>query len=394
MKHPKTLLGACALLVVALWLPTPPPATARSHSGIKAKLPLWDRVLYKRFERADRLAQRAAKLVTKGKHLAAAALLDQAIRIRPYAASLWFDLGTAYSFAGRYADCVKAMHKARKIDAEYKKNLSAFRLGLCLSLTKRIGEGIKEYLKVRPSRWVPEDVLHWNLADDYMALGRLAEAVQRYRDALRRNPGQRVLHFALAVALDRSGRFRSAQRQLRRANRLDPTGASLNSGDIIWLPSHDHHYYRALRAFSLGRRAEALGHWQRFLRADPKGPWSYVVGRRLLRLRTDPITKAELGSPDAGVDAELLAAALTGVQPALRRCLGAAPPTGIAAHLGVRIKIEATRRGVARLDTSGAVGRLPTELAGCLQTALGKVRWTQAIKGRAKATFSFALVGP
>jgi len=382
------------ILTALAFLSLTTPATARSWTGSKSNLKLWDRVLYKRYERAEKLAEKAQQHAARGRYKQAVAVLNQAIRIRPYAASLWFNLGTVYSYAGTYKPCVTALYKARKLDAKYKSNLTSFRLGLCLSMCNRPGEGVSEYQKVSPSRWVTSAVLNWNMADNYMALGRVKEAAQHYRLSLQSNAGQRVLHFALAVALDRAGKLRSADRQLQRANRLDPTGASLNDKDIIWLPHYDHLYYRALRAHSRGLRGEALQWWQKFAIASPTGPWGYVIGRRISLLRTAPFTPRDVSLQKGAADLTIVAEALTQSHTALRRCLGAIAKPTLAELRGLRVGIVAGRRGVTKVTELKSFGSLPPAPGACIRTALRKVRWSKVLKTADPITFSFSLVGP
>jgi len=384
----RVILTALALLIAST------PASARKWKGSKRHLKLWDRVLYKRYERAQKLAKQAKQHASRGRYSQAVALLRRAIRIRPYAASLWFNLGTVYSYSGKYKPCLTALYKARTLNPKHQKNLTHFRLGLCLSMSGRISEGVTEYNKVYPSRWVTSAVLNWNRADNYMALGRLKEAAQHYQSSLRSNPGQRVLHFALAVALDRAGKLRSADRQLKRANRLDPTGGSLNGKDIIWLPSHDHLYYRALRAFSLRRRGEALKWWQEFAAAAPSSPWSYVIGQRVKLLRTGPFTPRDVSLDKGAANLKEVAAALTGSHLALRRCLGTAAAPKMADLRGLRVGLVVGRRGISRVTVIKRYGPVPSAPGTCVRAALRKVRWKKSLKTADPITISFSLVGP
>lgn len=388
----RVILTALALLMLST--PVSAPASARKWKGSKVHLKLWDRVLYKRYERAQKLADQAKQHSSRGRYKEAEAVLKRAIRIRPYAASLWFNLGTVYLYAGSYKPCLTALNKTRKLNPKHKKNLTSFRLGLCLSMSGRINEGLAEYNKVYPSSRVTSAVLNWNRADNYMALGRLKEAAKHYRSSLRSNPGQRVLHFALAVALDRAGKLRSADRQLRRANRLDPTGETINSKDIIWLPSYDHLYYRALRAFSLRRRGEALQWWQKFAAAAPSSPWGYVIGRRVSLLRTGPITPKDVSLQKGAADLKELAAALTQSHAALRGCLGTATSPKLAELRGLRVGLVIGRRGISRVTVIKRYGPGPSASGTCVRTALRKVRWKKSLKTATPITFSFSLVGP
>jgi len=381
------LIGLALLLL-------PTAADARKWKGSKRHLKLWDRVLYKRYQRTQKLAEQAHQHSSRGRYKQAEALLKQAIRIRPYAASLWFNLGEVYSYAGSYKPCVAALRKTRKLNASHKKHLTAFRLGLCLSLSGRIGDGLVEYQKVSPSRWVTRAVLSWNVADNYMALGRLKEAAQHYRTSLRANPGELVLHFALAVALDRDGKVRSADRQMVQANRLDPTGSTLNSKDIVWLPGHDHLYYRALRAYSLRRRGAALTWWQKFMTAAPQSPWAFVIGRRVSLLRKAPFTAKEVSLQKGTADPKALAAALTLSHAVLRKCLGSNTAPTLTELRGLRLGVVAGRRGPTRVTVLKQFGAHPASTKPCLHSALRKLRWNKLLKNSDPITFSFSLVGP
>ncbi len=380
------------ILLALLFLPTP--AAARKWKGSKRHLKLWDRVLYKRYQRTEKLAETAKQHASRGRYKQAVAVLNQAIRIRPYASGLWFNLGTVHSYAGNYKPCVDALRTARKLNSKHKIHLTSFRLGLCLSMSGRISEGVVEYRKVTPSRWVTRAVLNWNMADNYMALGRLKEAVGHYQTSLVANPGQLVLHFALAVALDRAGKLRSADRQLQRANRLDPTGASLSGKDIIWLPSHDHLYYRALRAFSLRQRGEALRWWKKFVSVSPRSPWNFVIERRVSLLRKAPFTPKDVSLQKGAADLKELAATLTRSHVALRSCLGSNTTPKLADLRGLRVGIVSGRHGPTRITILKHFGTLPSSTKTCIQSALRKASWTKILKTRNPISFSISLVGP
>ncbi len=371
------------------------PASARSSKS-KRHLKLWDRVLMGRYKQTEKLVREARKHSTRGRFRKAEALLRRAIKIRPYAAKLRYLLGSVHLFAGSYRGCVKALKEARKLDKTFNKNLVAFRLGLCLSMSGSIREGISEYLKVHASRWVSTSLLYWNLADSYMALGRPTRALSYYQAAVRSNPGLRVLHFAVAVAMDRAGQSRSADRQLRRANRLDPTGASLDDKDIVWLPSYDHLYYRALRAQSLHLRGKALQYWQRFMKAAPRSPWSYVVSRRVKALRLAPFEAKGISLDKGAADLKLVAAELTKLHGRLRRCLGTTQvPLKLSLMRGARLGLLLTRRSLSRVTVIGRFGAPGGgQVASCLGAPLRKVPWSRIIKGSSPVSLSFSLVGP
>ena len=394
------LLLWLAAIVVTQGLVTPSAALAQKGRGAPpgSGRSLWDkRVLFGRIQRADKLVQLADQALRKQRFGQAKTLLAKAILLRPYAASLWFGLGSIYSMTGQYHKCVTTIRKARRLEPKFRPSLVAFRLAFCLSLTRRITEGLVEYRKVVSGQWVTQTVLHWNMGDNYMALGRLTEAIRHYRHALRYNPGEKVLYFALAVALDRDGRHRAAERQIRRALQLDPNAESLDSKSVIWLPSHDHYYYRALRWAVLGRRVKALKAWQTFAaRAHGKGPWRYVIRRRLEQLRTTPLDVKNIKPWGVGaLDKGLLVHTISKALPTLRQCLGAqGTPQTAAAYRGLRLKLKASHKGLQSLSLDQRLGALPTNATSCLQSTLRKLPWRKLVTNKGDVRFAFDIVGP
>lgn len=357
--------------------------------------PLWERVMSDRRERIDRLLREADALLGKRRFQQALSLLQGATTKNPHAPPLWFALGTIHSYSEQYGDCAKALETCRRLDPHYQPSLLAFRLGLCLSLSGRIAEGIREYQKATVTAQVGGEVLHWNLGDSHMALGRLEEAVSHYEAALRLNPARQVLHFALAVALDRQGQWEAASRRMSYALQLDPTGSSLSSGDILWLPAYDHHYYRALLHLVRGQRAQALGHYQKFFQAAPRSPWRFVMRLRAEGLRTQPLVAQELQARHGPLDPAKAAALLVGKHPALRRCLGTAPETWTLPELkGVAVTVNLQQGRPTGVKVNVTAGEVPVTASACLQRALAPIRWAGALRGRDSAGFTVEIVGP
>lgn len=390
----------CSLLAAGVPLGSGEP-TAQAQPSAKTpqhelpRLKLWDRVMRERWEKTDRLLRQADALLAKREFPRATELLERAIAARPYAPALWFALGTVHSLAERYTDCVKALNKCRSLDPKFRPDLLAFRLGLCLSLSGRIAAGIAEYRRVKASDEVGGEVLHWNLGDNHMALGRLEEAVTHYEEALRLNPGRPVLHFALAVALDRQGRWDSATRRVRYGLRLDPLGKSLDSGDILWLPPHEHTYYRALISVARGERAQALNYLQRFHRADPRSSWRFVMRLRADGLRTRPIEEGDLRAPRGPLDAARAASALASRQEAMRRCLGTLPESWTVTDLrGVTLAIALSPGRPPVTQVGPTAGAPPSTAAACLQREVAGARWGGVLKGREAASWTLEIVGP
>ena len=73
-------------------------------------------------------------------------------------------------------------------------------------------------IRIRPD-FVDSHINLGNLLDD---LGRLPEAIARYREALALNPANPLLRYNLALALERGGAGEEAIGHYREALRLDP----------------------------------------------------------------------------------------------------------------------------------------------------------------------------
>ncbi|MDY0002555.1 MAG: tetratricopeptide repeat protein [Polyangia bacterium] len=388
------ILCVLVFLPASLWLDDAPRAEAAPASKA-SRAPLWERVMSDRRKMTDRLLGQADALLTKQQFAQAAALLEKAISSRPFAAELWFALGTVHSHAERFGDCVEALRKSRSLDPKFQSNLVSFRLGLCLSLSGRIAEGIREYRKVTATGGVGGEVLNWNLGDSLMALGRLEEAISRYQAALQLNPMRQVLHFALAVALDRQGQWEASNRRMKVALGLDPAGKSLDSSDILWLPPYEHLYYRALIHLARGARAQALDHYLKFHQAAPRSPWRFVMRLRGEGLRSRPVEALELQAQRGPLDAEKAALAISGRQSSLRACLGTLPERWALQELkGVSLAITLQQGKAAQFKVSPLVGEVRAAAQACLQKELGLVRWAGALKGREPAAFTVELVGP
>lgn len=395
MKTRTLAVWLLATLVMPWFWPSPSVASPAAPTDRRLpRLMLWDRVLRERWEKTERLLEEADALLKKRKYAQSVGRLEEALRIRPDAASLWFGLGTVHSFAGNYPDCVKALSRCRVLDPKLREDLVAFRMALCLSLSGRIAAGIAEYQKVS-SREVSPAILHWNLGDNFMALGRLVEAATQYETALRHAPGRAVLHLALAVTLHRQGKRPAALRRAKLAVRLDADGRSLGSDEILWLPAHEHHYYRAVHHLAAGERAQALAQWQRFVAADPESPWRHVMGLAAAELTTRALAEEDIRQVKGTLDQGQVAATLTTRQAALSRCLGTATgPVPLSDLRGVSMVIILDQGRLGSAEVNATAGELPSKAAACLRAELGRVSWSAVATGRDAVSFTLELAGP
>lgn len=97
---------------------------------------------------------------------------------------------------------------------------------------------------------------HYNLGVRYHQSGRIAEAMDQYREALRVRPNDPDTHNNLGVALLASGRAEEAVGHYHQALRANPNYSSA-------------HYNMGLALQSLGKVAEAMDHYRQALKLKP-----------------------------------------------------------------------------------------------------------------------------
>ncbi|HEY2899146.1 MAG TPA: tetratricopeptide repeat protein [Polyangia bacterium] len=138
-----------------------------------------------------------------------------------------------------------------------------------------------------------------NVAELLMAVGRLPEAEDRYREAIRADtdaPDRRLRdhslalsYYGLGVALDRDGQSGGAREMIGRALALDPGMALLHLGqqpgsDVSFVPAGDVHYYLALGHLVAERTDEAEEAFRAFIAAQPGGRWENPARAHLAAL--------------------------------------------------------------------------------------------------------------
>jgi tetratricopeptide (TPR) repeat protein len=145
----------------------------------------------------------------------------------------------------------------------------------------------------------PDAVVAANVAELLMAVGRLPEAEDRYREAISADndaPDRRLRdhtlalsYYGLGVALDRDGKPAGAHEMIGRALLLDPGMALLHLGqqpgsDVSFVPAGDVHYYLALAHLVAERTDEAEEAFRAFLAAQPGGRWEKPARAHLAAL--------------------------------------------------------------------------------------------------------------
>jgi tetratricopeptide (TPR) repeat protein len=118
------------------------------------------------------------------------------------------------------------------------------------------------------ARRIDVDRAHGNLAETYMMVGRLEDAIEMYELAAARS-GEISTVYGLAVALDRDGQ-RTRARQL--VVGLKQTGFEQWQDQVLreetfYVPEGEKYYYFALVEEALGYHEQALVHWDQFIRS-------------------------------------------------------------------------------------------------------------------------------
>ncbi len=105
-----------------------------------------------------------------------------------------------------------------------------------------------------------------NLAENYMMVGRLEEALATYPEAIRLRPSTTTL-YGYAVALDRDEQGAKAREIIASlgTSAFEEFRRSVESGEAFYVPLGEVFYYFALAEESLGLSDRALIDWERFL---------------------------------------------------------------------------------------------------------------------------------
>ena len=105
-----------------------------------------------------------------------------------------------------------------------------------------------------------------NLAETYMMLGKLEDAIEMYREALR-GASDTSTWYGFAVALDRDERGRQALEVIQSLGKdqRDAFHLKVIKGDTFFVPEGEKFYYFALSDEAFGFDDEAIDNWKRFI---------------------------------------------------------------------------------------------------------------------------------
>lgn len=105
-----------------------------------------------------------------------------------------------------------------------------------------------------------------NLAETYMMLGNLDQALETYKDALR-GASDTATWYGYAVALDRDERTQQALDVIKSLGRdqRDLFHSKVSKGETFFVPDGEKYYYFALVDEALGYHDEAISYWRQFM---------------------------------------------------------------------------------------------------------------------------------
>jgi tetratricopeptide (TPR) repeat protein len=352
----------------------PPPVDVDERGG--APSGFWERVLHP----ADpsfqpHLAAARSLLEQPDAQAAAQALphLDQAQALAPEHPEIHWLRGLAAERLRRWEVCAESYGRLYAMDPAYTPTLvprgreAAWALdaglGLCLAQRGQYEAAIAQLKRIASRGAVPFEV-YVNMAESYMALGRLAEAIDTLVQVSRHhNPSARVEH-VLAAAYDRRQMPDQAREHLRTALRLGPM-ALLDAPDQIFTPPEESLYYLGLAHVENGDLERALFSFRHYLHVHGNGPWRQRAQQHAERLARAPRAARSISVSNSAdpMDLAALLAAVERADPGLQACVQAVPGALFTVRLTILPGSDKPARGKARIPLG-----VETQVASALPT--------------------------
>jgi tetratricopeptide (TPR) repeat protein len=165
-------------------------------------------------------------------------------------------------------------------------------LATCQAHTGAFEQAIASYQRVLGRGITEEADIHLGLGEAYMALGRLAEAIDALHIALKLQPDSRRASYALAVAYDRDEREAQARETMFTALRHDPGLDWLAGLAGQFVPATDEFYYLGLGRAARHETAWAIVYFRQYLHVTGSGPWTRRARHHLADLGREPMLHA------------------------------------------------------------------------------------------------------
>lgn len=136
-----------------------------------------------------------------------------------------------------------------------------------------------------------------NLAETYMMLDRLDDAVAAYGQAIRHGGGTEVV-YGLAVALDRDDRGLDAKDLIvdHGVHDFEIYRDAINRHLVFYVPDGEQYYYFALCEEAFGDTAEAAADWTRYIQSNAHPEFQPRAREHLAALAKQPRLPAHLPS--------------------------------------------------------------------------------------------------
>jgi tetratricopeptide (TPR) repeat protein len=361
----------------------------------------WDKVASRQRERAERLVQKAKDLLAYGGSAVdakrpqgvdtlarAEAMLHEALALDAPDFTTLLLLADVQSLRGNVAEAAATLERAESLARlPAQRSVCWFRLGIERSKLGRYREAVASY-DAQIALGEADATVYANAAELLMALGRLGEAEDRYREAIRideragdrrgHEQGLAFSYYGLGVALDRDSQEVAAREAIGRALAMDPNMSMLHlaqqpGADVFFIPEGDVYYYLGLGAEVAGRPDDASVAFARYIAQQTKSAWASRASAHLdalTSLRTlrggpgaapDPAKAPPPVRPrwrvlafatvvaNGPIPAPLIDAALKQRPPAWAQCLAPFPaPPG---HQTVRLVVDLD------IDANGVVSR-------------------------------------
>jgi tetratricopeptide (TPR) repeat protein len=377
-----------------------------------AEAPFWERVAESQRTRPERLGLDAEALLDEQprspvKLARAEALVREALAVAPEdyrALELLAEIGARTS---RPAVTLAALTRACPLAPPGQAAASCwFHLGVERTRAGHLAESLVAYERLL-AMGDADAATFANAAELLMALGRLGEAEERYREAVRLETAAPaptrietshalvLATYGLAVALDRAGRADAAREAMARALVLDPRHATLTAAeqpgaDVFFVPDGDVYYYLGLAAEVGGDADEGAAAFAEFLRRQPHAASSVRARAHLemlvaaSRAGNAPrgvhaagaalrVVAAGTVRADGPIPAPLVDAAWRGRPDLLDACLADAVATGaLPPREGFRLAIELAidPRGVVTEAAVKSPATIDATFARCAEAAL------------------------
>ena len=368
--------AAGALLALGLAAPlalgqpaSPPPPDVDYDDHRDARSGFWERALDPASEKYDGLVERAVVLLREGDRESmaqAGQLLAEAVRSSPDRPLAYLWQGRLADRTGDFATCAQSLAKALDLEpdldapggSEPNEWAAEYELAVCRARAGKFEpaiEGLRRLLGRAQSQQV---AIYQRLGECYMALGRLDEAIESFRQGLRISPYSSELGFALAVAHDRDEDAAQAREVLAQALTRDPRASSLTAASRIWVPPQEAHYYLGLAYLGAEDWSRSLLHFRRYLAMAGETSWTRRARARYEEALAGAIAGRGLEIKGSATLDQARAAALIGRSDgALQACLRKAPDLLLRVSITKVIPSKGKAPAVAAATTSTATSQ-------------------------------------